>query len=132
MSLAAPLEKTGLRVLVVEDDAHICELVSDILGAEGFETSCVTSDRLAYDRLRDDGFAALVIDINLGPGTTGFDVARFARQIDPEIPVIYVSGQTTPASFAAFGVPGSVFLAKPFTAAELTQRLRTLVCANEP
>jgi DNA-binding response OmpR family regulator len=120
------------RVLVVEDESGICELLADMLEADGFVAHCVQTDRGAYDALRHDrSFACMIVDVNLGSGTTGYDVARFARQIDPTLPVIYVSGQTSPSSFEANGVPGSLFLAKPFTTDELLDQTRKLVGDND-
>lgn len=116
------------RVLVVEDEPHICELMFDILRDGGFEPVCVRSDRGAYEALQHtDTFASLIVDVNLGSGTTGYDVARFARRSDPELAVIYVSGQTSDASLEANGVAGGLFLAKPFTACELLEELRKLI-----
>jgi CheY-like chemotaxis protein len=121
-----------LRVLVVEDDRRICELLSDVLEGEGLAPYCVQSDRAAYEVLKQGQiFSCMVVDVNQGVGTNGFDVARYARQIDPQIPIVYVSGQASPASFAAFGVPGSLFLPKPFSPDELMQRLRKLVGDND-
>lgn len=108
------------RILVVEDDVAVGDLIADMLGGDTFEVDSVTSDRAAYERLagpRD--IDALVVDVNLGAGTTGFDVARFARQQTPGLPIVYVSGETAESSFRAFGVPGSLFLEKPFTAEQL-------------
>jgi DNA-binding response OmpR family regulator len=124
--------RAALRVLVVEDEAGICELLSDMLEADGFHSHCVQTDRGAYEALRHDRhFACMVVDVNLGSGTTGYDVARFARRIDAALPVIYVSGQTSPVSFEANGVPGSLFLAKPFTTDELLEQVRKLVGDND-
>lgn len=116
------------RILVVEDEHHVCELIADILTHDDIETECVTNDRDAYRRLSRRGeFDAILVDINLGSGTTGFDVARFARQMDPNLPVIYVTGQASMASFKAFGVPGSAFVEKPFTADQLQGAVRGLL-----
>ena len=90
-----------IRVLVVEDEPAICELISDFFDQTEFDVHCVQSDRGAYRALSGiRAYAALVVDINLGPGTTGFDVARFGRQLSPGLPVIYVSGETSPSSCA--------------------------------
>lgn len=108
----------------MEDEPAICELISDFFDQTEFDVHCVQSDRGAYRALSGiRAYAALVVDINLGPGTTGFDVARFGRQLSPGLPVIYVSGETSQSSFAAFGVPESRFVAKPFTAPELLEVL---------
>lgn len=119
-------------VLIVEDEREICALLTDIMETEGFETKCVQSDREAYEALEHNAaYACMVIDVNLGTGTTGYDVARFARQIDPALPVIFVSGQTSPESFEKFGVPGSLFLPKPFTANEVMERVNMLIGDND-
>lgn len=110
------------RVLVVDDDPHTCELVVDILRHVGLATVCANSDEEAYQIISSPlPLKALVVDVNLGAGTTGFDVARFARQAFPTLPVIYVTGEATHESFLAFGVPDSVFIEKPFDLDELAE-----------
>jgi DNA-binding response OmpR family regulator len=131
MSEAARNASRDSRVLVVEDEARICEMLADMLEMDGFEPHCVQTDKGAYDALQHEAFACMVVDVNLGSGTTGYDVARFARRIDPALPIIYVSGQSSPDSFKANGVPGSLFLAKPFTTDELMEQLRKLVGDND-
>jgi DNA-binding response OmpR family regulator len=119
------------RVLVVEDDQAICALIADILADAGFETECVQSDEAAY-RLLAAGppFVLLILDINLGAGTTGYDIARAARKALPGLPVIYVSGEASDAGSAAFGVPGSVFVAKPFKRQELLDAIESRFIAS--
>jgi DNA-binding response OmpR family regulator len=132
MSLPLHSPEPRRTVLIVEDEHAICALLTDIVEAEGFQARCVRTDREAYQALEhDNAYACMVIDVNLGAGTTGYDVARFARQIDGALPVIFVSGQTSPASFEKNGVPGSLFLPKPFTAAELMERVNMLVGDND-
>src|SRR4051812_45566770 len=122
MAATSAKPETGMRVLVVEDDHAICEIIHDLLDSIGLHTVCVTTDRAAYDILPTlPTFAALLVDVNLGQGTTGFDVARFARQVIPDVAVIYVSGQASPQSFKAFGVPESAFVLKPFSGDELIE-----------
>jgi DNA-binding response OmpR family regulator len=115
-------------VLIIEDETAVCELITEILEGAGFDTHCVTNDRAAYSALSAvRRYAAIIVDVNLGTGTTGFDVARFARQMDPKMAVLYVSGAASEGSFKAFGVPGSAFLEKPFEAADLVARMTDLV-----
>lgn len=112
------------RVLIVDDDPAICDVLSDILGAEGFEAACAQTDRAAYALIPTlPTFRALIVDINLRHGTTGFDVARFARQVIPDLLVIYMSGETLGSSLDAFGVPASEFLRKPFVADDLLKTI---------
>lgn len=132
MSEPAHSPATSRRVLIVEDDHEICELLTDMVVDDGFEPVCVQCDALAYAALRETpSFACMIVDVNLGSGTTGYDVARFARRIEPSLPVIYVSGQTSEDSFQTHGVAGSLFVPKPFTAADLRERLHMLVGDND-
>ena len=118
----------GGRILVVEDDAGVAAVVSAALGEEGFECLWVASDTDAQDAIMaSPPPLALVLDINLGLGTTGFDVARFGRQRHPDIPVIFMSGSVSERSFKAFGVPHSHFLTKPFSLEELQMVLRDAI-----
>lgn len=112
-------------VLVVDDDVDICGRITNILGEFGLEAICVHSDEEAYAHLDTMGtIHALLVDLNLGRGTTGFDVARRARSLNNDLPVIYISGEPPSASFQTFGVADSAFLQKPFTGDELLQVLR--------
>ena len=118
------------RVLVVEDDHAICALITEILSDAGFDAHWVQTDRDAYAIIPTaPTIEALILDVNLGAGTTGFDVARYARQVVPGLPVIYVSGEASRASFQAFGVPDSDFLEKPFTPDELLEKLQARMAA---
>ncbi len=132
MSELAPNPGYKARVLVVEDEPSVCALLSDVLEDDGLTPCCVQSDRQAFEALRrGEAFTCMIVDVNLGSGMTGYDVARFARQLDPQLPVIYVSGQTSEDSFRANGVSGSLFLPKPFTPHELLERVRMFAGDND-
>jgi CheY-like chemotaxis protein len=112
------------RVLVVDDDPAVCELIQDVLQEVRFEAVCVSGDEAAYRRIPTlPTIQALVVDVNLGSGTTGYDVARFARQVIPDLPVLYISGEVGTETFHSHAVPGSGFLEKPFMADELLAAL---------
>lgn len=84
----------------------------------------VETDKGAYAALRSRGerFDLLLLDVDLGEGTTGFDVARTARQLDPEVTVIFCSGNP-PDWLDSFGVQNAFFLTKPFSEAALLQMI---------
>lgn len=118
------------RILVIDDDGAVCGLLDEVLREDGYDVECVTTDEAAYARLRTDwrSIDALVVDINLGPGTTGFDVARFARRLNRSVPVIYITGGSR-QSVAAFGVEGSGLVQKPFDRDALIEMLRQKLAA---
>jgi CheY-like chemotaxis protein len=119
------------RVLVVEDDPAICDLIQDMLEEVRLSTLCVNSDNDAYRVIPTlPTIQALVVDVNLGAGTTGFDVARFARQVIPDLPVVYVTGDASRESFQAFGVPDSDFVQKPFDVDQLVSTIVSRVASR--
>ena len=114
-------------VLLVEDEAQVAEMIAEALADAGFDVITALNDKAAYAALEDgaEGFAALVADINLGFGTTGFDVAREARRRNAALKVIYITGYA--AHVDRFGVEDGVIVPKPFNAAELAARVAALV-----
>ena len=112
------------RVLVVDDDPLVCQIIQTILQEVRLDAVCVSDDKDAYRLIPTlPTIQALVVDVNLGPGTSGYDVARFARQVIPDLPVLYVSGEVAPETFMAFGVPDSGFIEKPFRPDDLLSAL---------
>ena len=89
---------------------------------------CAHDDREAYELMerRWPDIEALVTDVNLGPGTTGYDVARAARRLNPHLPVIYTTGGSE-HTVGTHAVSGGVLVAKPYEIAELVAALRRLL-----
>lgn len=112
-------------MLVVDDDKGLLALICEDLHTQGLSCMCARSDREAYKLLSSQpAFDAVVVDVNLGVGTTGFDVARRARQITPQIRVVYMSGEANARSWMTFGVPSSDYVSKPFPLERLAGLLR--------
>ena len=116
------------RVLVVEDEALIAIAVEAILEETGFPCELAVDGEQAMAALDRSGgrFSAVVAAIRLPQGPDGWEVARHARMLNPDLPVIYVSGDSAP-HWEANGVPGSVMLSKPYAFSELTKTLTELV-----
>jgi DNA-binding response OmpR family regulator len=107
-------------IMVVEDDQLIQTLIEDALTEGGFEPSIATSGEEAVTLLRGNRshYRALVTDINLRGTMDGWEVAKQAREIDPRLPIVYMTG-AAPDDWASHGVPNSVLLNKPFAPAQL-------------
>ena len=105
---------SALEILFVEDDFILNCTSRESLEELGYRVESVYCAAAAFEALnRRQYLAALLTDIDLGPGPDGFDVARQARIAYPHLPVVFISG-TEAASHAARSVPRSEFVAKPF------------------
>jgi DNA-binding NtrC family response regulator len=121
-------------ILVVEDDHLIQSVVEETLTEGGFKIKIASSAAHAVALLDKAGgkYRALVTDINLGRDQTdGWEIARHAREIDPEFPVVYMSGDSAEA-WASKGVPDSIMLAKPFAPAQLVTAVSQLLNSATP
>lgn len=107
-------------VLYVEDEPAVLDLGVIALEEGGFRVEPIRSGADAIRALEtpDAAFRALVTDIDLPGGADGWDVAKRARELFPDLAVIYVSGGSS-HDWSSKGVPGSVMLVKPFALAQL-------------
>ena len=122
----------NLPVILV--DQLVQSIVEESLTDGGFETVIASSGENAVELLdaSEGKFRALVTDINLGSGKIdGWDVARHAREIDPDFPVVYMSGKDAD-DWASKGVPNSIMLTKPFAPAQLVTAVSHLLNTGSP
>lgn len=118
-----------LVILIVEDEALIRDVVEETLDDGGFKVVLATSGEEAVKLLdsSEPKYRALVTDINLGrDAMSGWDVARHARSIDPDLAVVYMTGDSA-AEWASQGVPNSILLNKPFAPAQLVTAVAQLL-----
>jgi len=115
-------------VLFVEDEDLIREATADELEDAGYDVVVVDSGDAALDALDGDAepFSVLVTDINLGDGPDGWETGKRARELDGEIPVIYMTGASG-HEWQDKGVPNSVLIAKPFRPSEIIAAIARLL-----
>jgi CheY-like chemotaxis protein len=115
-------------VLVVEDDMGVQGLVADALSYGGFELAIAQSGEEALRLLREDQdrYRVLITDINLGAGINGWEVARQIREISPDFPIVYMTGDNG-EEWSSKGVPESILLQKPFTPAQMVTAVSQLL-----
>ena len=114
---------SGYRVLFV-DDNFICNLETrEFLQAQGVAVDAAYCGAAALEMIdRGEQLTALITDIDLGQGPDGFDIARRARALHPDLPVVFISSVMGPR-VASEGVPGSEFVAKPFHPSQILAAL---------
>jgi CheY-like chemotaxis protein len=119
-------------ILLVEDEAFIQDLVELVLQEGGFAVVKASSGDEAMAMLEADKteFHALVSDINLGRGPTGWAVAKRARELNEHLPVVYVTGGNG-HEWASQGVPNSIVVGKPFASAQIVTAVSQLLNISE-
>lgn len=120
-------------ILVAEDDQAIQGIVEEALSEGGFEVAIAASGEEAATLLSGNKgqYRALVTDIGLRGRFDGWEVARRAREINPDFPVVYMSGRHA-EDWASKGVPNSIMLAKPFAPAQLVTAVSNLLNTGTP
>jgi DNA-binding response OmpR family regulator len=123
---------TTPALFLVEDDALIRDLLETSLTEAGFEVVEVSCGTKALAHFDADAarFRAVITDIRLGVGPDGWAVARRARELVPTMPVVYMSGDSSP-EWSSKGVPNSLMVAKPFAPAQIITAVSTLLNAAD-
>jgi excisionase family DNA binding protein len=102
------------RVLVVDDEASIRDLLSKTLALAEYDVDLAPDGRTALERLRIIPYDLLITDLKM-PGVDGLAVIREARRLKADIPVIIITGFSTEASaIEAVNLGVSGYLTKPF------------------
>jgi CheY-like chemotaxis protein len=120
-----PLDSGLCRVLLVDDDLTILDVIGEALRSSGHEVQTCDAGAAAIMAMEEGQFDVLVTDLGM-PGVNGWDVARRARQLNPPLPVIVISGwgaQITQDQMELAGV--SLILPKPFRLEQIRKAIAT-------
>lgn len=123
-------EQRKPRVLVVDDEEHITELVSMGLTFNGFETERVATGRAALDAVERQRPDLIVLDVML-PDLDGFEVARRLRQTEgagTRVPVIFLTARdATQDKVEGLRLGSDDYVTKPFSIEELIERVKAVL-----
>ncbi len=101
------------RILVVDDEPSIREILTQVLDYEGHTVSVASSGGEALTRLRSGGLDLVLLDVKM-QGIDGLDTLTHIRQLDPHLPVVMISGHATIATAVQAVKQGAFdFLEKP-------------------
>ena len=121
-----------MRVLLVEDDGAIVRTLSELLADEGFSVITEATQDGACGRLAAESFDIALLDVTLAQGN-GFAVCAAAREVAPDMPVIFLTASDDEYSTVAGLDMGAVdYIAKPFRARELVSRMRGALRRTSP
>jgi DNA-binding response OmpR family regulator len=114
---------TGLRVLLVDDEADILEVIQDRLEAYGFNVVTASNGVEALDKIAMENFDGVFLDVKM-PGMGGIEALEEIRKKDQKIPIIIItSSSTREAAIDAIAKGANDYVLKPFEWAELKAKI---------
>lgn len=125
--------EASVLILLVEDEHLVALSIAEALQEGGYAVSAASTGNDAISVLEDETIvlSGVITDIQLGSGPDGWDVARRARELRPEIPIVYMSGDSA-HEHSARGVPDSLMVQKPFAPAQMVTAISTLLNLARP
>ena len=116
-----------IHILVVDDDKNLNQTVCTYLNDCGFEAKGVLSVNEAYDEMYNNLYELIISDIMM-PEIDGFDFAETVRQVNKQIPILFMSAKDDlPSKRKGFLVGIDDYMVKPVELAELEMRVRALL-----
>jgi two-component system response regulator CpxR len=119
------------RVLVVDDDRELCQLVTRYLAREGFEITWAPNAEAGVERALAEDYSLIMLDVMM-PDTDGFDVLRRIRR-ESRTPVLMLTARgDTHDRIRGLEMGADDYLPKPFDPAELVARIRAILRRSAP
>lgn len=107
------------RILVADDEEAIRELLARTLEIAEYDVDTVPDGQAAVDRLRQRPYQLLITDLRM-PVLDGMGLIREARRLDPELPIIIITGYSSEATaIEAVNLQVTGYLTKPFRVAKV-------------
>lgn len=114
------------KILIIDDDEELCELVSEYLGVEGFEVESVNDGETGLKQALTGEYDMVILDVML-PKMNGFDVLRNLRA-ESALPVIMLTARGDDMErIVGLEIGADDYLPKPFNPRELAARLRAIL-----
>jgi DNA-binding response OmpR family regulator len=118
------------KILIVDDEPVICEVLEFNLANEGFEITCVHSAEEAFLKLSPD-HSLILLDVMMG-GMSGYKLTEKLRQKMNRIPIIFLTAKDTENDMlTGFSVGGDDYISKPFSIKEVIARVKAVLKRND-
>jgi two-component system response regulator CpxR len=119
-----------VRLLLVDDDAELCALLTEFLTREGFSVETQNEGQLGFSRALSGDFDLVVLDVML-PGLDGFEILRQVRQ-KSRVPVLMLTARADDVDrIVGLELGADDYLSKPFNPRELAARIRAIMRRTE-
>lgn len=119
------------RILIVEDEKHLAEALAHNLKFEGYDTHVAGDGESALERISNEDFELVVLDIML-PGISGLEVCERIREAGNRVPVLFLTAKNTDADrLEGLRQGGDDYMTKPFLLEELALRIKGILRRQE-
>ena len=116
----------GNKILIVDDEQHICEILEFNLSNEGFDVECASSAEEALKKLTSE-HKLILLDVMMG-GMSGYKMAEKLRTENNPVPVIFLTAKDTENDMlTGFSVGGDDYISKPFSIKEVIARVKAVI-----
>jgi Response regulators consisting of a CheY-like receiver domain and a winged-helix DNA-binding domain len=120
----------GKKLLIVEDDAFLCDGLLELLGRESYEACCVPTACEATEKLNNNAFDLVILDVML-PDGDGFALCARWRQQGLSVPILFLTACDDEVQIVrGLDAGGDDYITKPFRLQELLSRIRALLRRN--
>lgn len=119
-----------MRVLLVEDEPDIREVMAELLEDAGFDVTATCTGDEAAILLTESEFSVLLTDITMPGQIDGIGLAEHAREAHPGLPVVFVSGRPDSERRTRLIGPPTMFLSKPYTVEHLVDAVRRMAAGE--
>ncbi len=123
-----PVDETASpdRLLIIDDDTELCEMIQEYLGREGFAVEVVYESIQGLNRALSRGHELVILDVML-PGLDGFEILRRIRRIS-DVPVLMLTARAEEIDrVVGLEIGADDYLPKPFSSRELLARIRAIL-----
>lgn len=116
-----------MHILLCEDDENLGMLLREYLQAKGFDTELCQDGDAGFRSFMKGKFDICVLDVMM-PKKDGFTLAKEIRQINAEVPIIFLTAKTLKADILnGFKIGGDDYITKPFSMEELVFRIEAIL-----
>ena len=120
-----------MHILLVDDDAELCSLLTEFLQREGFSVECAHDGPAGLEKAMHPGVDLVVLDVML-PGIDGFEILKQLRQTS-KVPVLMLTARGEDVDrIVGLELGADDYLAKPFNPRELAARIRAILRRYAP
>lgn len=118
-----------MKILLIEDDLEISEMLKDYLTTENFDVVCAADGEVACAKFNDGGFSIVLLDLMI-PKISGMDVMQYIRQ-SSTVPIIIISAKDSDLDKTlGLGLGADDYITKPFSVTEVLARIKSNIRRN--